>query len=112
ERALAVDGDLLARLVALSAPEVPRQRVGEGRRVAEAVAERLPEGLALGLELLADLAILVPRLGELLHADLGEPRAPVGDRVADDGVGHGQPATVDLGGGVEDLVEAALGLAD
>src|SRR5882724_11461586 len=88
DAALAVDRHLLAGLVDLGAPEVPQQRIGEGRRVAEAVPEGLPDGLALGLELLADLAILVPRPRELLHADLVEPGAPVCDRVADDGVGH------------------------
>src|SRR2546425_6715566 len=45
----------------------------EERRITEAVTERLTNGLALGLELLADLAVLVPGFGELLDADLVEP---------------------------------------
>src|SRR5882762_483427 len=64
--ALAVDHDLLAARVHLSAAEIPEERIGEGWRVTEAVAERLAHRLALGLELLSHLAPLVPRLRELL----------------------------------------------
>src|SRR5204863_8537714 len=49
DRALRVDDDLLAGLVDLGAAEVPQERIGERRRIAEAVAERLPDRLALGL---------------------------------------------------------------
>jgi hypothetical protein len=40
----------LAGLVGLGPAEVPQQRVGEGRRVAEGVAERLAVRVALLLE--------------------------------------------------------------
>src|SRR4029450_9145558 len=70
ERALGVDHDLLAAPVDLGTAEVPQERVGEDRRIAEAVAERLPDRLALGLELLADVAVFVPGLRELFRADL------------------------------------------
>src|SRR5262249_37784949 len=73
DRALAVEDALLAALVDLGTAEVPQKRVGERRGIAEAVAERLSDRLALGLELFADLAVLVPRLGEFLRADLVEP---------------------------------------
>src|SRR5260370_11194956 len=73
DRALAVDHDLLAACVHLGAAEVPEQRIGEGRRVAEAVAQGLADRLALGLELLAPFPPLVPRLRELLDPHLAVP---------------------------------------
>src|SRR5258705_48550 len=76
ERALGVDHDLLAARVDLGTAEVPQERIGEDWRIAEAVAQRLPDGLALGLELLADLAVLVPGLREFFRPDLVEPRPP------------------------------------
>src|SRR5207249_7439115 len=112
DRALGVDRDLLAARVHLGAAEVPEERIGEGRRITEAVAERLPDRLALGLELLTDLAIILPGLRELLYADLVEPRPPVRDRVADDRVGHCEPAVGDPRAGFEYLIVAALRLAD
>src|SRR5262249_32999386 len=112
EGALRVDRDLLARLVDLGAAEVPQERIAEGRRIAEAVPERLSDWLALGLELLAGLAILVPRLRKLLEANFVEPRSPVGDRVSNDAVGHGEPLAADLGARVEHVIEAGLTLTD
>src|SRR5262249_13587441 len=112
ERALGVDRDLLAARVDLGPAEVPEERVGEDRRITEAVAQRLPDRLALGLELLADLAVLVPGLREFLDADLVEPRASVRDGVAAAAMGHGQPLSADLGARVEDVVVAALRLSD
>jgi len=47
--------------------------IGEENRVADALAERLAERTALLFELLADLDVLVHRLGELARADLVEP---------------------------------------
>ena len=73
---LAVGIDLLA------APR-PHVRIGEARRVAEGVAQRLAERPALGLQLLADLAIALPGVGELGRADLVEPRLAIGDHAAD-----------------------------
>src|SRR5205814_7564951 len=110
--ALAVDDDLLARLVDLGAAEVPQERIRERGRIAEAVSERLPDWLALGLELLANLAILVPRLGEFLGPDLLEQRAPIGDGVGADPVWHRQPPATDLRARAEHIVEAPLALAD
>ena len=108
--ALAVDDDLLAGLVGLGAAEGPEHRVGEGRRVAEGVAEGLPVGLALLLEDGEDLAGLVPGLGIAAGAGLLEPRLPIGDRVADDRVRHREPLAVDLAGGRPHVVEATFGL--
>src|SRR5262245_47186283 len=42
----------------------------QGGRVAEGVTGRLADRVALGLELLAELAVLLPGLGELLGAHL------------------------------------------
>src|SRR5712692_2479037 len=110
--ALGVDRDLLAGPVDLGAAEAPEQRIGERRRVSGAVAEGLPDGLALGLELLANLAPFVPGLRELLDADFRVPRASVGDGVADDAVGYGQPLAVHFRRDVEDVVVALLRLPD
>src|SRR2546428_2491097 len=74
---LAVDGDLLARLVGLGPAERPEHRVREGRSVAEGMAERLAIRLALLLERGEDLARLVPRLRELAGARPLRPRTGV-----------------------------------
>src|SRR5512145_3499537 len=74
--------------------------------------QRLADRLPLGLELLPDLTVFVPGLWKLLGANLVEPRAPVGDGVADDGVGYREPAAADPGGRLEHFVEPALRLAD
>src|SRR5262249_32882282 len=63
DRALAVEHDLLARLVGLGGAVGPGHRIGERRRIAERVAERLAVRLALLLETGEELARLVPRLG-------------------------------------------------
>src|SRR5206468_2906294 len=107
-RALGIEDDTLAGGIRLGAPVAPQERVREGRRIAEAVPERLADRLALGLELSARLAPGVHRLGKFGQADLRVPRAPPGDRVAAGAVRHGQPPAADLGGGVERVVEAAL----
>ena len=78
----------LPLVVDLLAAQRPQERIGERRRIAEGVAERLADRAALGLQLLADLAILLPGLGELLRADLLEPRLAIGDHAADDGPRH------------------------
>src|SRR5205085_6604092 len=96
ERALAVEHDLLTAGVGLGAAVAPEKRVAKGRRITEAVTERLADGLALGLELLADLTPGVHRLRELGHTDVGVPRSPPRDRVAARAVRHRQPAAVDL----------------
>src|SRR5215510_417847 len=112
DRALRVERDLLAARVDLGAAEIPEERIGERRRIAEAVAERLTHRLALDLELLAGLPVLVPGLRELLEADVVEPRPPIGDRVTAAAVRHRQPLAVHAGAGAEHVVEAALRLAD
>src|SRR5207249_8933538 len=81
-RALGIEDDTLAGGIRLGAPVAPQERVREGRRIAEAVPERLADRLALGLELSARLAPGVHRLGKFGQADLRVPRAPPGDRVA------------------------------
>src|SRR5437016_1838936 len=108
--ALALEHDLLARLVGLGGAEGPGHRVGEGRGIAEGVAERLAVRLALLLEPGEQLARLVPRLRVVAGACFFEPRLAVGDGVADDRVRHREPLAVDLAGGRPHLVEAALRL--
>src|SRR5262245_2125904 len=76
--------DRLAVLLDLAAAPRPQVGVAERRRVAERVAERLADRPALGFELLANLAILFPRVGEGRGVDLVEPGFPVGDHGADD----------------------------
>ena len=60
---LAVDDDLAFFVDLLAAPR-PHIWVGERRRVAEGVAERLPNRAALRLQRLADLTVLLPGVGE------------------------------------------------
>src|SRR6266404_4922265 len=108
--ALAVEHDLLGRLVGLGGAEGPRYWVREGRRVAEGVTERLTVGMALLLQRGEDLARLVPGLGIGAGPDFLQPRLPVGDGVADDRVRHREPLAVDLAGRRPYLVEAALRL--
>src|SRR5258705_922353 len=79
-----VDVDSLAVLLNLGAAPRPHVGVAERRRVAECVTERLADRPAHGLELLANLAILLPGVWEGRGADLVEPRFSVGDHGADD----------------------------
>src|SRR5437762_3904827 len=81
-RALGIEDDTLAGGIRLGAPVAPQARVREGRRIAEAVSQRLADGPALGLELSACLAPGVHRRGEFGEADLRVPRAAPGHRVA------------------------------
>src|SRR3989442_231886 len=80
QRALAVEHDLLAALVGLGAAVRPQHRVGEGRRVAEGVAERLTVRLALLLHHREELAGVLPGLGVLVGARFLEPGAAVTGR--------------------------------
>src|SRR4029079_5634590 len=61
DRLLRVDRHL-ALGVAFLAAIGPKQRIREGRRVAEGVAKRLADGALRGLQLLADLVVLLPGL--------------------------------------------------
>src|SRR5258708_23834184 len=88
---LLVDVDSLAVLLDLGAAPRPHVGVAERRRIAERVAERLTDRPAHGLELLANLAILLPGVGEGRGADLVEPRFSVGDHGADDSPWQGDP---------------------
>src|SRR6267142_2651130 len=56
-------------------------RVPEGRGVAERMSDRLADGKALGLELLAGLAPFLPRLRKCRAAHLGVQRFAVHDQV-------------------------------
>ncbi len=109
DRRLAVEHDLAAG-VDLAAAERPQQRIDEGDAVAERVGQGLADRVALGLELLAGGAVLVPGLGELGHADLVEPRFAIGQERADDHPRQPQPAV--LGVGLAHFVIAALLAAD
>src|SRR5580704_14879998 len=78
------------------------------------MAERLAERAALGLELLAGLAVLLPRLRELaaVIADLREPRFAIGDLQADDAPRRRDPFLAVVGDRLRRVVEAALRLAE
>jgi hypothetical protein len=79
DRLLAVEHDGLAVGLDLLAAPRPQVGIAERRRVAEGVAERLADRPALGLQLLAGLAVLLPGVGKLVVADFLEPRFAVGD---------------------------------
>ena len=68
----------LALVVDLGDAERPQERIDERRRVAERLAERLADRDALGLQLLAGLAVGVPGLREFVGADFGEQRLALG----------------------------------
>src|SRR5882757_5971986 len=78
-----VDLDGFSVLLDLGAAPRPHIGVAERRRVAEGVAERLTDRPAHRFELLANLAILLPRVREGRGADFVEPRFSVGDHGAD-----------------------------
>src|SRR4029450_9382150 len=86
--------------------------VPERRSVTEGVPGGLADRETLGLQLLADLAVALPGLGELLRANLVEQGLPVGDQPADDDVRGGAPDAVHLGQALGGRVVAALLLAD
>ena len=112
-RLLRVEHDL-ALGVDLLAAEGPQQRIGEGRRVAEGVAERLADRALCRLQLLADLVVLLPGLRETSWRRL--PRTTTcGRRSAPVTMDHGTdthlpPTVVQLRAG--QLVDTALRLAD
>ena len=108
---LLVDVDGLAVLLNLGAAPRPQIGVAEGRRVAEGVAERLTDRPARGFELLANLAILLPGVGEGRRADLVEPRFSVGDHGADDSPWQGDPLLAVGRVRFAQIVVAVFGLA-
>ncbi len=112
DRLLGVDHDRLAVSIDLLAAPRPHVRIGEAGRVAERMAERLADRPALGLQLLAGVAVGLPGLGELGDTDLLEPRLAVGDHAADHRPRHAHEhlaVTADRAGILE---ETALALAD
>src|SRR5262249_50459444 len=88
---LLVDIDSLTVLLDLGTAPRPQVGITERRRVAECMAERLADRPAAGLELLANLAILLPSFGERGRANLLEPRFSVGNHGADDSPRLGNP---------------------
>ena len=94
----------LPDLVDLHAAEAPQQRIGEGRRVAEGVAERLADRQVVVLELPADLEILVPGVGHG-ETQLLEHVLAVDDRVADVEQRHAPGDPVDRGGAARPVVQ-------
>src|SRR6185437_1570521 len=104
--------DRLAVLLDFLAAERPHQGIGEGRRIAEAVAKRLADRVAVGLELLAGRLVLVPGRGEALEADLLEPGLAIGNLRAEHAPGGGDPFLAVIGDDLGLVVEAALLLAD
>src|SRR5712664_4624623 len=106
-----IDVDSLAVLLNLGAAPRPQVGVAERRRVAECVAERLTDRPALGLELLANLAILLPSVGEGRGADLVEPRFSVSDHGADDSPWLSDPLLAVSRVRFAQIVVAAFGLA-
>src|SRR5580765_5127335 len=112
DRLLGVDRDGLAVLLDLFAAPRPHVRIPESRRVAEGVTCRLTDREPLGLELLADLAVFLPGLRELLRADLGEERLAIRDLAADDRVRDRSECFADLRRVDDRLIEATLSLPD
>ena len=102
---LAVGLDLFA------APR-PKVRIGEGRRIAEGVAERLPDRVAGRLQLLADRAVFLPSRGNGVSALLGQPGLAIDDHGAEHAPRHPQPFLAIVGDDLRLLIEAALRLAD
>ena len=112
DRLLGVDDHGLAvGLDFLAAPR-PQVGIGEARRVAERVAERLAERPALGLQLLGDLAIGLPGVGELGGADFVEPRLAVGDHAADHRPRHAHEDLAVAADGFGIRKQPALALGD
>src|SRR6185437_13775116 len=104
--------DGLAVCLDLLPAERPHQRIDEGRRVAEAVTNRLAERAALGLELLAGLVIFVPGLRELAVPRFLEPRLAIGDLRAEHAPRQGDPSLAVVGDDPRLLIVTALRLAD
>src|SRR5262249_22149741 len=70
---LAVDDDRLAIGLDLLAAPGPQIGIGKSWGIAEGVAQGLADRPALGVELLADLAIGLPGVGERGYSDLLQP---------------------------------------
>src|SRR6185437_2002339 len=111
-RRLAVENDGFAVGLDLLPAERPHQRIDEGRRVAEAVTDRLAERPALRLEFLAGLEIFVPGLRELAVPRFLEPRLAIGDLRAEHTPRQGDPFLAVVRDDPRLLVVAALRLAD
>jgi hypothetical protein len=73
DRLLGIDDDGLAVGIDFLATPRPHVGIGEGRCIAERVAERLADRVSFGLELLCGVTVLRPGLGEGGDADLVEP---------------------------------------
>src|SRR5262249_20270928 len=114
DRLLAVEHDGLAVGFDLAAAPRPQIRIGEGRRIAEGMAERLADRAAHGLELLARFAQRLPGLRKLAVriSELLEPGFAVGDLQPDDAPRHRDPALAVVSHDLRGLVEAALRLAE
>ena len=110
-RLLGVEREL-ALLVDLLAAERPQVRIAEGRRIAESVAERLADRPALGFELLAGVAVLLPGFRKLVVADVLEPGLAVGDLGADHRPRHRDVFLAVVGVAAGELVVGALRLGD
>src|SRR3989442_14058502 len=111
DRLLGVDGDSPPVLLDLLTAPRPHERVPEHRRVPEAVPGGLADRVPLGLELLADLPVLLPRLREFIGADFFEQGLSIGDLAPDDRVRDSAPGTADLAELRHRRVEAALSFA-
>src|SRR5947209_2537500 len=105
---LAPERTNLAVFFAFFAAPRPQLRIGESRRIAEAVADRLANRLTLGLELLAGRAVLVPGLRKLVVADRLVPRLAIGILVAEDAPRHAEPFLAVIGDRDRFFVIAAL----
>src|SRR5262249_15793638 len=109
---LAVERNGLAVLLDLLAAPRPQIRIEKSRRIAETVSHGLAERLALGLELLAGIAVLVPGFRKLGETDRLEPRFAIGVLVAKDAPRHAQPFLAVIGDRDRLFVKAALVLAE
>src|SRR3989449_11230863 len=111
ERLLRVDGDGPAVLLDLLAAPCPHEGVPEHGRIPEGVTGGLADRVPFGLDLRADLPVLLPRLRELLGADFFEQRLPISDLAPHDRVRDSAPGAADLAELRHRGVEAALSFA-
>src|SRR5262245_62828132 len=94
---LGVEVDSLAVSLDLATAPGPQIGIGERRRIADRVTERLSERIPRGLQLLAGFAILVPGFRKLGDTNLVETGFAVSHHGADDAIGYSNPFLAIMG---------------